>query len=149
VSMYFNNDVTLPDLTGGPDIHVARGTLLGQLTLAGHGVGFNQVEVEAFQAEFENEMTNSMPVNPAPVRSVVIQDFSPDYNAMPPSLLASHFAADGSLNFTVTEVPANVTNYVQVRTNLTLGRWQTIATVVPSTNRFGFSDPAAGSGGQR
>src|SRR5262245_2466967 len=89
-------------------------------------------------------MTNSMPINPAPIMSVQVEDFSPDYNAAPPTFVGSHFAGDGSFVF-VSHVPANFTNYVRVRTNLTSGTWQTIATIVPTTNSFTFTDPAAGN----
>ena len=149
VSMYFNTSVTIPDPVGGQDIHVTRGTLFGQLTLAGHGAGFSQFEVEAFRAEIENEMSNPMPINPAPTTAVQIEDFSPDYNATPPTLLASRFAPDGSFVFTIGPVPTHFTNYVQVKTNLASGNWQTIAAIVPTTNSFTFTDPEGNKGRQR
>ena len=148
VSVYFNTDATIPDPTTGTSIHVPRGTLFGQLTLAGHGVGFNSSEIEAFQAEIENEMATSMPINPAPNTSVVIEDFSPDYNATLPTLLASHFAANGSFSFTV-NVTANTTNYVQTSTSLRQANWVTIGTFFTTTNRFLFVDPKSGNGPQR
>ena len=151
VPMYFNNEVTFPDPAGGDDIHVARGTLFGQLTLAGHGVNFNQFEIEAFQMEFENEIEHGvgMPINPTPIETVQIEDFAPDYHATPPTMLASHFARDGSFVFTVGYAIADTTNYVQVSTNLNSGPWQTIATIVPTTNSFTFTDSNAAQGGQR
>jgi len=150
VSMYFNKDVDIPDPQGGNDIHVTRGTLFGQLTLAGHGVGFGQVEIEAFQNEVETESgIVSMPVNPLPNVSVEIQDFAPDYNAALPTLVASHFGGDGSLVLTISHAPVGSTNYLQVSTNLLSGNWQTIATVVPTTNTFTFTDPNGGGAVQR
>jgi hypothetical protein len=150
VSMYFNTDVTIPDPMGGTDIHVTRGTLFGQLTLAGHGVGFGEAEIEAFQAEIENESAAaSMPVNPLPVTSIQIVDFAPDYNASLPTLLTGHFAVDGSFVFAVNHAPADATNYVQVTTDLASGSWQTIAAIVPGTNSFTVTDPAAGGNRQR
>jgi hypothetical protein len=118
--------------------------------LAGHGAGFGQAEIEAFQAEIENESGSaSMPINPLPDTSVQIVDFAPDYNAAPPTLLTGHFAADGSFVFTVNHVPANTTNYLQVATNLSSGNWQTIAAIVPGTNSITVLDPAAGRGQPR
>ena len=150
VSMYFNTDVVIPDPQGGTDIHVTRGTLFGQLTLAGHGVGFAQAETEAFQAEIEAESaTASMPVNPLPVTSVQIEDFSPDYNAFPPTVMASHFTGDGSFVFSVSHVAPNTTNYVQVSTNVASGNWQTVATIVSTTNSFIFIDPGVRTNQQR
>jgi len=142
VSMYFNTDVTIPDPINGGDIHVTRGTLFGQLTLAGHGVGFGENEIEAFQNEIENESeTAPMPVNPLPITGVQIQDSSPDYNAAVPTIIAAHFLADGSFAFTITNAPANTTNYVQVSTEPVSSHWQTIGTIVPATNSFDFVDP--------
>jgi hypothetical protein len=150
VSMYFNDDVVLPDPIHGTDIHVSRGTLFGQLTLAGHGVGFAETEIEAFQNEIETESaTASMPLNAVPITSVQIEDFSPDYNAAPPKLLAGHFAEDGTFVMTISHLPANTTNYVQVCTNLASGNWQTIATLVPTTNTVTVVDPDASKSQQR
>ena len=67
----------------------------------------------------------------------------------PPTVLASHFARDGSFVFTVGYAIADATNYVQVSTNLNSGPWQTIATIVPTTNSFTFTDSNAAQGGQR
>jgi hypothetical protein len=144
VSVYFNTNCDIPDPTTGGTVHVTRGTLFGQLTLAGHGVSFNSVEVEAFQAEFENEgVSNTMPLNPTPITSVTIVDYSPDYNAAPRSLAGGHFAAGGSFIFTVDHVVPNTTNYLQFCTDLASANWQTIATVIPATNNFTFTDPDA------
>jgi len=144
VSMYFNTDVVLHDPLDDTDIAVPRGTLFGQLTLAGHGVGFSSTEIETFQTEIENEnQQGTMPVNPNPFTSVTIQDFSPDYDAGPPSLSGGAFAADGSFRLSIAHVTENTTNYVQARSSLTSGIWQTIATIVPTTNRFDFVDPEA------
>jgi len=149
VSMYFNTDVTIPDPIGGTNIAVTRGTLFVQLTLAWHGAGFGQAEVEAFQAEIENEMTNSMPINAAPIASVQVEDFSPDYNAALPKLAGGHIASDGSFTLTIAHLPADLATYLQVRTNLMSGAWQTIATIPPTTNSFTFSEPDASNIRQR
>ena len=148
VSVYFNTDVTIPDPTTGTNIQVTRGTLFGQLTLAGHGVGFRETEIEAFQNEIENEMTSAMPINPTPNTSVLIEDFSPDYSATLPTLLGSHFTGNGAFAFSV-DVTANTTNYVQFSTDLRQTDWLTIGTNALTTNRFLFEDPGAGSSSQR
>jgi hypothetical protein len=152
VSIYFNNNCTITNPISGELIPVARGTLFGQLTLAGHGVGFGQAEVEAFQTEIETESeTGTMPLVATPVTSVQIQDFSPDYNAGPPApaLLGGHLDSDGSFVFTINRLLANTTNYVQVSTNLASGNWQTIATFIPTTNTVTFVDPGATNSQQR
>jgi hypothetical protein len=79
----------------------------------------------------------------------MIEDFAPDYNATPPTVLASHFDGNGSFVFTVNYAVADTTNYVQVNTNLSSGAWQTIATIVPTTNSFTFTDSNAGKSQQR
>ena len=150
VSVYFNTNVDIPNPTTGGTIHVTRGTLFGQLTLAGHGISFSSAEIETFQTEFENEnATNSMPLNTAPVTNIVIQDFAPDYNAAPRALSAGHFAAGGSFIFTINNVVPNTTNYLQVCTDLASTNWQTIATFIPATNNFTFTDPDAVNNPQR
>jgi len=151
VPMYFNNDCIIHDPSAG-DISVTRGTLFGQLTLAGHGVSFSQVEIESFQAEFENEeATNNMPLTVAPLTNIVIQDFSPDYNAVPYSAAMSgnSFAANGAFVFTINNLAVNSTNYLQAATDLASGDWQTIATIVPATNTFTYVDQSAVTNRQR
>ena len=86
---------------------------------------------------------------PAPLPTVVSQDFSPDYNAQPQMLLSSRMAQDGSFRFTISGATANTTNYVQVSTNLAAPQWRTIAALVPTTNTVTFVDPAAASSRQR
>ena len=142
VSLYFNTNCVIPDPIHGTNINVTRGTLFGQLTLAGHGVGFNPVEVEAFQVEIENESaTNSMPVNPAPSTSVQVDDFAPDYHAAPMSLGSGRFDDHGGFRFSAGHLLPGNTNYLQVCTNLISGLWTTIVTNVPTTNTFTFTDP--------
>lgn len=148
VSVYFNTDATIPDPTTGTSIQVTRGTLFGQLTLAGHGVGFKTSDIEAFQVEIENEMQSAMPINPAPNTSVHVEDFSPDYDATLPTLSAGHFTGDGSFGFTV-KVTAKTTNYVQFSTSLRPGSWQTIGTYTSAATQFEFVDPAATSSPRR
>jgi len=70
-------------------------------------------------------------------------------NAMPPTLLTGHVAGDGSFVLTVTNAPASATNHIQVRTNLSLGNWQTIASLVPNTNSFTFADTNVSHSAQR
>ena len=142
VSLYFNADCVIPDPIGGTNINVSRGTLFGQLTLAGHGVGFSHVEVESFQAEIENESaTNSMPANATPIPSVQVEDFAPDYHAAPTSLGSGRFDDRGRFHFNASHLMPGGTNYLQVCTNLASHVWTTIATNVPSTNSFTFTDP--------
>lgn len=151
VPMYFNTDCVIPDPTLG-DIHVPRGTIFGQLTLAGHGVSFNSVEIESFQAEFENEAaTNTMALTVAPLTNIVIQDFSPDYNALPytPTMTGNSFAANGAFVFTINNLAVNSTNYLQVSTEANSGSWETIATIVPATNSFTYVDQSAATNRQR
>ena len=145
VSMYFNNDVTIPDPKGGTDIHVSRGTLFGQLTLAGHGVGTGSAaEVEALQVETESESETGkgkMPINPTPIPRVEIQDYSPDYHQALPTIEKSHLQSNGTFAFTATHVFSGLTHLVQSRANLAQGDWATIATIIPNTNRFDYVDP--------
>ena len=147
VSIYFNTNMIIHDPNTGNDIQVHRGDLFGQLQLAGHGANFSSVEVEAFQVEFENERTNSamvMPLQVAPITNVFIQDFAPDYNAAPRSLASGHFASGGSFVFTINNVTPNSTNYLQACNDLGSGYWQTIGTVITTTNNsFTFTDPDA------
>lgn len=146
VPLYFNRDCVIPDVEGGTNINVARGTLFGQLTLAGHGVGFSQVEIESFETEFETEHgTNVMSLTQEPTTHVEIEDHAPDYNAKPPRLEGSHRNSNGSLLFSLGRVPAGVTNYLQMRTNLHSGSWVTIATNITTTNATSFIDSEAGS----
>jgi hypothetical protein len=144
VSVYFNNDCVIHDPTSDADIPVSRGTLFGQLTLAGHGVGFSAAEVETFQNEFENESaTSTMPLNGAPVTNIAIVDFAPNYNAAPRNVSGGHFASDGSFVFAINNLVPNTTNYLQVSPSLAPATWQTIATIIPTTNSFTFVDPDA------
>jgi hypothetical protein len=151
VPMYFNNDCVIHDPVQG-DIQVTRGTIFGQLTLAGHGVSFSSVEIESFQAEFENEgTTNTMPLTVAPLTNIVIQDFSPDYNAVPytPTMSGNSFAANGAFVFTINNLEVNSTNSLQVTADLASGIWETIATIVPATNTFTYVDQSAATNRQR
>jgi hypothetical protein len=150
VPVYFNTNTVIHDPNTGADIFCPRGTLFGQLVLAGHGISFSSVEVESFQNEFENESaTNTMPLTLAPVTNLTIVDFAPDYNAAPRALSGGHFAAGGSFIFTVNNVVPDTTNYLQVCTDILNPSWQTIATVIPTTNSFTFTDPAAVGSPQR
>ena len=147
VSMYFDRDMIIPDPIGGTNISVPKGSLFGQLTLAGHGIGFGPSEIEAFQVEIENEMGSSMPIDPIPDTSVVIQDYSPNYSAIPTTLRLPSYSG-GSFAFTVSVMP-NTTNYVQVSTDLGEGSWLTIGTNVPTTDSFLFMDAGAAGRKQR
>ena len=87
VSVYFNTDVTITNANG--TLTVPRGTLFGQLTLAGHGMNYSEYEIPSFETEMEAEMQSSMPVNANPFPSVFIQDFSPNYALSPPAILTN------------------------------------------------------------
>ncbi|MBI3869325.1 MAG: hypothetical protein HY299_12455 [Verrucomicrobia bacterium] len=144
VPVYFNTNTIIHDPISGDDISVPRGTLFGQLVLAGHGISFESVEVEAFQVEFENEgATGTMPLTVDPITKIVIEDFAPDYNAAPRSLSNGHFASGGSFVFTLEHLTPNSTNYLQVSSNISSGNWQTIAMIIPPTTSFTFVDPDA------
>lgn len=152
VSMYFNNDVTIPDPRGGTDLQITRGTLLGQLTLAGHGVGMGASEVESVQVELENETETGkggMPINPTPTPKVHIEDFAPDYHQSLPAIEDSHFLSDGRFAFEAEHLFLERTHLVQMRTDLNLGEWTTIGTIVAKTHRVEFIDPDTGSKVQR
>ncbi len=68
VPMYFNIDI--------PAVGIHRGDLFGQLTLAGHGVGFREEDVAEFEAaETEAETHHGrLPLEDNPVRHVTIVD---------------------------------------------------------------------------
>jgi hypothetical protein len=150
VPIYFNKAVTLHNPLTGADIQVHRGDLFGQLTLAGHGISFSSVEIEAFQTEFENESsTNSAPLTVSPTTNVTVVDFAPDYNAAPRSLSGGVFQSDGSFIFNVLHVVPNTTNYLQYTTDLAGGHWQTVSMFIPATNSYTFTDPDAQSSPQR
>jgi hypothetical protein len=71
VPLYFNTDL-LP-------IGVHRGDLFGQLTLAGHGVGFTEADVPEFEAaEAEAETHNGrLPLQDNPIQHVdIVDEFS-------------------------------------------------------------------------
>ncbi len=147
VPVYFNTNTVIFNPIGGTNIYVSRGELFGQLQLAGHGVSFSSVEVESFQVEFENESTNPaavMPINLAPTNSVIVEDFHPDYNAVPRDLKGGKFVAGGQFQFTIQGLVPGTTNYLQ-RTESGFNSWETIATIVPITNTFTYSDPGASS----
>ncbi len=79
VPMYFNKDV--------PAFGVHRGDLFGQLTLAGHGVGFRQSDVAEFEAaETEAETTSGrLPLQDNPIMHVTIVDEISDLPTPTPS----------------------------------------------------------------
>jgi hypothetical protein len=145
VSMYFNNDCVITNPVTGEQIPAPRGTLFGQLTLAGHGVSFSSADLDTFQSEIENESENgTMPLVPTPTTSVVIQDFAPDYNAVPlPSLLGgAGFVANGFV-LSISGLHLKTTNYLQACSDLAPGGWQTIATIIPTASTFTFVDTEA------
>jgi len=149
VSMYFNADLHIPDPHGGPDLIVPRGTLFGQLTLAGHGMSYSEFEIPSFEAEIETELQTPMPLNPNPFSSISLEDNSPNYNALPPArLFGSHFT-NGAFVFTITNAWPGLTNFVQVSTDLLQTYWVTISTNVPATNVFTLTDPVVGPNRQR
>jgi hypothetical protein len=92
-----------------------------------------------------------MPLVATPVTSVQIQDFSPDYNAVPfpAALSGGRLAVNGSFVFNISGLHLQTTNYLQTRDDLDAGAWQTIATIIPTTNTFTFVDTAATNHQQR
>ena len=147
VPVYFNADVHLT--TPGGNLTLPRGTLLGQLTLAGHGMSYSEYEIVTFETEMEAEMQSSMPLSANPFPNVFIQDFAPDYSAMPPARISRAFVANNTFFLTVSNVTPRSTNYVQVCTNLWPTNWLTVATNVPNTNVFNFTNAAVGAYPQR
>lgn len=77
VPLYFNRDLLILD------IH--RGDLFGQLTLAGHGVGFRQEDISQFEAaESEAEVHHGrLPLRDNPVAHVDIVDVVPEPTPTP------------------------------------------------------------------
>lgn len=143
VPVYFNTNTVIYNPLGGTNIFVQRGELFGQLQLAGHGAAFTSAEVESFQVEFENESaTNTMPANPAPTNSVVVHDYHPDYDAKPRALRDGKRNGSGQFQFTVQGLVPGTTNYLQKCDGDASQGWETIATFVPTTNTFTFSDSA-------
>jgi hypothetical protein len=152
VSMYFNRDCVITNPITGEQIPAPRGTLFGQLTLAGHGVSFSSFDIDTFQTEIETEAENgTMPLVATPITSVQIQDFSPDYNAVPfpAALSGGRLEVNGSFVFNISGLHLRTTNYLQTHDGFSAGGWQTIATIVPTTNTFTFVDAAATNHAQR
>lgn len=147
VPVYFNRDLTL--LTPSGNMTVPRGTLFGQLTLAGHGMSYGEFEIPSFETEMETELQSAMPLNANPFPSVVIQDFSPNYNAIPPPRLSQPYVSNGVFFFTVSNVTPGSTNYVQACTDLRPTSWVTVSTNVPDTNAFNFESPVVETYRQR
>lgn len=148
VSVYFNKDITITNNNGSATI--PRGTLFGQLTLAGHGMSYSEYEIPNFEIEVEAAAaTSTMALNANPYTSVVIQDFAPNYNAIRLPKLVQNLSTNNGFAFTVLNVDVRSTNYVQACTNLSLGTWLNISTNIASSNSFNFVDPLAGSSQQR
>jgi hypothetical protein len=148
VSVYFNTDITITTTNGS--VTIPRGTLFGQLTLAGHGMSYAEYEIPSFETEVETEITTStMPLNANPFKSVTIQDFAPNYNAVRVPVLSQYRLTNNVFGFTVLNVDVHSTNYVQVCTNSVLGSWLTISTNVPATTSFTFTDSQAGGNPRR
>jgi hypothetical protein len=148
VPVYFNTPISISNPNG--TVTIPRGTLFGQLTLGGHGMSYAEYEIPSFEAEMEAEIaTGTMPTSPNPSNSVVVQDFSPNYYAVPVPGISQSQLTNGTFSFTVTNVTSTRTAYVQRCTNLFGPNWVTIRTNVPTTNYFLFSDSAAGNGPQQ
>jgi hypothetical protein len=147
VPVYSNQDLTITNANGS--LTVPRGTLFGQLTLAGHGMSYSEYEIPSFETEMEAELLTPMPLPANPFKSVVIEDFAPNYNAVPQALLMWSYVTNGTFVLTVNNVKPHTTNYVQVSTNLTLASWLTLSTNVPATNFFIVTDPAVETYRQR
>jgi hypothetical protein len=148
VSVYFNTDVTISNTNGS--VTIPRGTLFGQLSLAGHGMSYGEFDIPSFETEVETTAaTSTMPLNGNPYKSVVIQDFAPNYNAVRVPQPAQYHLTNNVFGFTVLNVDVHSTNYVQARTSLSLGNWQNISTNIAVSNSFSFLDPQTGSSQQR
>ncbi len=144
VPVYFNTDVTIANTNGS--VTLPRGTLFGQLTLAGHGMSYAEYEIPSFETEMETEMsTGTMPRTANPFPHVTIQDFSPDYNAVPVPQLSRGWRTNDIFVFSVSGVDIGSTNYVQVNTDLLTTNWTTLATIIPAANNFTFTNTGAGS----
>jgi hypothetical protein len=145
--VYFNTDVTITNVNG--NVTVPRGTLFGQLTLAGHGMSYSEADITSFETEVETAAgTSTMPLNGSPYKSVFIQDFAPNYNAVRAPQIVQCSLTNHVFGCTVLNVDVHSTNYVQTCTNWSLGSWVTISTNVPTTTSFSFTDTQAG-GSQR
>lgn len=148
VSVYFNANVTITNANG--NVTIPRGTLFGQLTLAGHGMSYGEFDITSFETEVETASTTSaMPLNGNPFKSVIIQDFAPDYNAVRAPQPAQYHLTNNTFAFTVFNVDVHSTNYVQASTSLSPGNWQNISTNIAVSNSFSFTDPLAGSNQRR
>jgi len=147
VSVYFNQDFTIN--SGGQSLTVPRGTLFGQLTLAGHGMSYSEFEIASFETEIETEFQTPMPLNANPFPSVTIQDFSPNYYAIPPARLSRSYVSNGVFFLTVSNVTPQRTNYVQACDDLRLTNWVTLSTNVPTTNVFNFTNSSVGTNPRR
>ena len=103
VPLYFYSDI--------PILGVHRGDLFGQLTLAGHGVGFRESDVAEFEAaETESEVHHGrLPLQDNPVPHVTIVDEVPAPTPTPtPTVGACVGDCDGSGIVTVNEIIALV-----------------------------------------
>lgn len=147
VSVYFNTELHLA-MPGG-DVTIPRGTLFGQLTLAGHGMSYSSFEIPSFETEMETELQTPMPLNPNPFRNVVIEDFSPNYSAVPPAQIARSYLSNGVFVLHVTNLMAQTTNLIQIANSLPPTNWVTIGTSVTTTGAFSFQDPELGTNRQR
>ena len=147
VSVYLNQNLTLTN--GGSTMTLPRGTLFGQLTLAGHGMSYASYEIASFETEMETESQTPMPLNANPFNSVLVGDFSPNYNAVLQPSLTPVGLTNGAFQFKVTSATPGTTNYVQATTNLTAPDWLTLSTNVPATNFFNVTDFGAGTNQQR
>jgi hypothetical protein len=115
------------------------------LTLAGHGMSYSEFEIASFETEMEAEMQTPMPLTANPFPSVVIQDFSPNYNAVPPPRLSQAYVSNGVFFLTVSNVMPLSTNCVQFCDDLPASNWVSLSTNIPATNVFSFTSPAVGN----
>ena len=143
VPVYFNRDFTITNNNGS--MTVPRGTLFGQLTLAGHGMNYASYEIASFETEMETETQTPMPLTANPFFSVAVPDPAPNYNAIPAARLSRSYVSNGVFFLTVTTVTPHSTNFVQTCDDLRLTNWVTISTNVPSTNVFNFTEPSVGT----
>jgi hypothetical protein len=123
VPLYFYSDISI--------LGVHRGDLFGQLTLAGHGVGFRESDVAEFEAaEAESEVHHGrLPLQDNPVPHVTIVDEVPAPTPTPtPTVGACVGDCDGNGAVVVNEIIALV--------NIALGNAQ------PSTCPHGIPNGA-------
>ena len=104
-----------------------------------------EFEISNFKVEIEAVIRTRYPLNANPFRSVVLKDFSPNCNVVPPTRLAGASLTNGAFAIIVTNVTPHFINFVPTSATLSPPSWQTIGTNVATTNSLLFTDPDAAS----